>query len=216
MAKVWNSKEIEGKQFLLCSVFSGLYDSYLSSFYMMNFYFYIVIYIFFFYRTPLITVRMYWRAILFKNSLLLLLLAIINICIIVSTTSMVEKEPLRAKYQNFYWELFLQDCVKKIREDYERDWKSKEMRLRQRFVNNVIYELLHRKRSDVDLDVYKPFVLCLNLNLLYHFAVNNFLFCCFCRGVALYFIDKVKKKTNFLFTCFYCSIHVLGILHHWQ
>ena len=50
------------------------------------------------------------------------------------------------------------------------------MRLRQRFVNNVISELLRSKRLDVDLDVNKPFVLCLNLNLLYHFAVNNFLF----------------------------------------
>ena len=119
---------------------------------------------------------------------------------IASTTSIVEKEPLRAKYQNFYWELFLQDCVKRIREDYERDWKSKEMRLRQRFVNNVISELLHRKRLDVDLDVYKPFVLCLNLNLLYHLTVNNFLFCCcFHRGVALYFIDKVKKKKLFVY-----------------
>ena len=30
--------------------------------------------------------------------------------------------------------LFMQDCVEKIREDYQRDWKAKEMRLRQRFV----------------------------------------------------------------------------------
>ena len=28
----------------------------------------------------------------------------------------------------------MQDCVEKIREDYQRDWKAKEMRLRQRFV----------------------------------------------------------------------------------
>ena len=106
-------------------------------------------------------------------------------------------------YQNIYWELFLQDCVKRIREDYEGDWKSKEMRLRQRFVNNVISELLRSKRLDVDLDVNKPFVLCLNLNLLYHFAVNNFLFFCyFHRGVALYFIDKVKKKNKlFVYMC---------------
>ena len=46
-------------------------------------------------------------------------------------------------------ELFLQDCVKRIREDYERDWKSKEMRLRQRFVNNAIPGLLHNKHLNV-------------------------------------------------------------------
>ena len=106
-------------------------------------------------------------------------------------------------YQNIYWELFLQDCVKRIREDYEGDWKSKEMRLRQRFVNNVISELLRSKRLDVDLDVNKPFVLCLNLNLLYHFAVNNFLFfvlfsqrCC----SLLYWQGKEKNKL-FVYMC---------------
>ena len=120
-------------------------------------------------------------------------------------------------YQNIYWELFLQDCVKRIREDYEGDWKSKEMRLRQRFVNNVISELLRSKRLDVDLDVNKPFVLCLNLNLLYHFAVNNFLFfllfsqrCC----SLLYWQGKKKKKKFclhvFIIVSFMC--HALSII----
>lgn len=126
---------------------------------------------------------------------------------------MVEKEPVRANYWNFYWEFFLQDCVKRIRDDYEMDWKSKEMRLRQRFVNNVISELLHSKRSDVDLDVYKPFVLCLNLNLLYHSAVNNFLFllllfsqrCC----SLLYWQGKEKNKLfGYMFLLFHsCVTH---------
>ena len=53
-------------------------------------------------------------------------------------------------------ELVLQDCVKRIREDYERDWKSKEMRLRQRFVNNTynITELLHNKHLNVLYTLY--------------------------------------------------------------
>lgn len=86
------------------------------------------------------------------------------------------------------------------------------MRLRQRFVNNVISELLRSKRLDVDLDVNKPFVLCLNLNLLYHFSVNNFLFffCYFHRGVALYFIDKVRKKQTF---CLHVFIIVSFMCH---
>ena len=60
-------------------------------------------------------------------------------------------------------ELVVQDCVKRIREDYERDWKSKEMRLRQRFVNSTI--LLVLTQPTPECAFYS------NINLLYHSAL---------------------------------------------
>ena len=43
--------------------------------------------------------------------------------------------------------LSVQDSVKKIRAEYERDWKSKEMRLRQRYDTNIIHTIYIEDRN---------------------------------------------------------------------